>query len=186
MEKENKKKKNPLKGYLKTETIENGKFYEFSYKFPVEKEDSKNKNSNTSSKNLVKSKDITNDGILEYIKTHYVDEDEIVEEKLINDLVIFKSYKSYIEALILGEEFIMYGIPILMAALAVVISVFSTPSKFSGTMIQRCENFFIINFSNISEIPSIVTHALDLIFVLLAGFILIFIYRAKKIHHLIS
>lgn len=175
-----KKKKNPLKGYLKTEKIENGKFYEFSYKFPVEKDDSKNKNSNTSSKNLVKSKDIKNDEILEYVKTYYIDEDEIVEEELINDLIIFKSYKSYIKGLVLDQEFILYGIPILIAALAVIISVFSAPSEFSGTMNQRCERFFIINFSNISEIPSVVTDALDLIFALIAVFIIIICYRVKK------
>lgn len=180
MAKENKKKKNPLKGYLKTETIENGKFYEFSYKFPVEKEDSKNKNSNTSSKNLVKSKDITNDEILEYVKTYYIDEDEIVEEELINDLVIFKSYKSYIEELILGEEFIVYGIPILIAALTVVISIFNTPSKFSGNMNKRCANFFIINFSDISKTSWLVIIALGLLFVLLAVFVLTGWYREKK------
>lgn len=99
--------KNTFKGYLNSEKIKKcgiERAYKLSYEFTPSKDKflkkifkkgkSKEELSKTPTRNPC---DLFPEDLTKYINDNYLEKDVIEKEKLINDLVVFKSYKAYIE-----------------------------------------------------------------------------------------
>lgn len=106
--------KNTLKDYLKTEKIDkNGKkrSYELSYEFKEYKEYKGYKGYflNGKKKEIIKRdpQTLTIKNTLDYIEENYVNKDFIEKRKLINDLVVFKTYKDKIELEMADFQFLV-------------------------------------------------------------------------------
>ena len=99
--------RNTFKGYLNSEKIRKdgiGRDYKLSYEFTpskekflkkiFKKEKSKEELNKTPTRNP---SDLFPKDLTKYIKNNYLEKEPLEKEKLINDLVVFKSYKAYIE-----------------------------------------------------------------------------------------
>lgn len=113
--------KNTLKDIITTEKIADNNIrrdFELSY----ETYESKIKIGNNEVKKELKSdlRSMTNKNIMEYIRNSYIIKDEIEIGKLINDLVIFKTYKYNFEISLDDDNYLMNVFGIQIAILTIV------------------------------------------------------------------
>lgn len=114
------KYKNNLKDYLTTEKIsdnEIGRTLELSYRF-YEFTD-KFENNQTCKNPISNTRKISNAGLTEYIKINYLEKDEIDRGKLVNDLVVFKTYKYNIQSYIDDDNYFLNVLAVQISVLSI-------------------------------------------------------------------
>lgn len=131
--------KNNLKDYLTTEKIsdnEIGRSLELSYRF-YESTD-KFENNQTCENPISDIRKISNAGLTEYIKINYLEKDDVDRGKLVNDLVVFKTYKYNIKLFIDDDNYFINVLAAQISVMSIMFVILSFEEESAKIVLTIC------------------------------------------------